>query len=378
MNASDLYMDHRELASAAELEEWDLDERGARIPTFPKTWHQQLRKFTHLMIPDAMGRSEWEQRSPALGLDEKSIQALEQHAANPMLLDVQRRIIFRRLREHMLVQLIGCSGACSVNSLCEILRAELQRGVPAPAPTWYVFSTITMGPRKIGYSACSNRDCLVTESLASAGAFKKCSNCKVPWYCSQACQASDWATRHKDVCKEARQSRQKLEQVGSFFQKLSDASLTGGLPASESMESLVASLKTPDIASRVAQRRADLKKEKLRDCTSGAIAPASDSWYNPRAAASSSQRSFQVNSVVIAQGLVTRADLNGKRCIIIGSFSEASGRWPVRFIDSGEQKLIKDESIFGEQVHNSESSDNDDDRWHTADDGDGDDHIGDE
>ena len=102
MDDSDLYTDHRELACSEELEEWDFDERGARIPTYPQTW----RKISDLMIPDAMGRSEWEQRSPALGLNEKSIQALEQHAASPMLLDVQRRLIFRRLRSTMLRQLI--------------------------------------------------------------------------------------------------------------------------------------------------------------------------------------------------------------------------------------------------------------------------------
>jgi hypothetical protein len=65
------------------------------------------------------------------------------------------------------------------------------------------------------------------------------------------------------------------------------------------------------------------------------------------------QRSFQANSVVIARGLVARSDLNGKRCVITGSFSEASGRWPVRFVDSGEEKYIKDENIVGEDAHES-------------------------
>ena len=368
MDDSDLYTDHRELACSEELEEWDFDERGARIPTYPQTW----RKISDLMIPDAMGRSEWEQRSPALGLNEKSIQALEQHAASPMLLDVQRRLIFRRLRSTMLRQLISCCGAGSVDALFEILRAELKGGVPAPAPAWYVFSTVTMGPRKIGYSACSRQGCFMTESLSSTSAFKKCANCKVPWYCSEKCQASDW-TRHKVVCNKAAESRKQLEQASAFIQKLSDASLTGALPASNSTDSLFGALKAPEVASRIAQRRADLKKEKLRE--SGASAPDPNSWCNPSAAASSSQRSFQVESVVIAQGLVARADLNGQRCIITGSFS--NGRWPVRFVDSGEEKLIKDENIVGEDVHESDGSDDDhDDAWHTADDGDDDAHRG--
>ena len=161
--------------------------------------------------------------------------------------------------------------------------------------------------------------------------------------------------------------------ASAFIQKLSDASLTGALPASNSTDSLFGALKAPEVASRIAQRRADLKKEKLRE--SSASAPDPNSWYNPSAAASSSQRSFQVESVVIAQGLVARADLNGQRCIITGSFS--NGRWPVRFVDSGEEKLIKDENIVGEDVHESDGSDDDhDDAWHTADDGDDDAHRG--
>ena len=75
----------------------------------------------------------------------------------------------------------------------------------------------------------------------------------------------------------------------------------------------------------------------------------------PSAAASSSQRQFQVKSITIAHGLVARADLNGKRCVIIGSFSEARGRWPVRFLDSGEETLIKESNIVGDDVEGSEA-----------------------
>ena len=203
MDDAEIYMEHRELASAEELDsppllwgDWDLDEHDANIPTFPATWNG----VDHLMIPDAMGRSEWEQRSPALGLNEKSILALERHVANPDLLDVQRRRIFRYMRAKMLQQLIGCSGAGSVSDLCSILRSELQSRVPAPAPAWYVFSTITMGPRKVGYSACSNRNCLVTETATSAPF--KCSKCGVSWFCSEQCQALDWVARHKLECNE--------------------------------------------------------------------------------------------------------------------------------------------------------------------------------
>ena len=85
MDDTDVYMNHRELASAEELEDWDFDELGARVPTFPAAWNREKRcKLSDLMIPDAMGRSKWEQRSPALGLNEKSILALEKHLASPI------------------------------------------------------------------------------------------------------------------------------------------------------------------------------------------------------------------------------------------------------------------------------------------------------
>jgi hypothetical protein len=169
----------------------------------------------------------------------------------------------------------------------------------------------------------------------------------------------DWVARHKVVCDEAAEFRKKCEFTGSIFQKLSDASLTGGLPATES-GSLLASLNSPEVASRISQRRADLKKEKNR--ASGSQAPNPLSWYmtSSEIAASSSQRGFHLKSVAIARDLVSRKDLNGQRCVITGAFSEASGRWPVRFVDCGEEKLIKEENLE-KDVCNFEGSDDDDD-----------------
>jgi hypothetical protein len=105
MEDTTVYMGHRELATAEELEDWDFDEQTARVPSFPASWNQNKRKLSDLMFPDAMGRSEWEQRTPALGLNEKSILViLKLHSASPDLLDVQRRRIFRYMRAHMLQQ----------------------------------------------------------------------------------------------------------------------------------------------------------------------------------------------------------------------------------------------------------------------------------
>ena len=404
----DLYKEHRDLASPLELEDWDFDERFARIPTFPAAWKLVKLKLSesYTLIADAMGRSDWEKRSPALGLNEKCFQVLEQHLANPLLLDVQRRQIFRYLRVKMLQQLICCSGAGSVDDLCKILRAELTCGVPAPAPSWYVFSTLMMGPRKIGYYPCSNRGCLVTESVESAP-FKKCSRCRLAWYCSEKCQASDWVARHSVVCNESTKSCLKSECAKACIQRITDGKIND-LPStgSKSYCALLGAFSSPEVASGIFQWQADLKKEQLRtpgtevqtplawcgersDCVSafkiafieqttdgdlpstqsnslatldswevasrssqrradskkeeklkasGTDAPTPLSRYMPSSATSSHRRSL-LESAVFARTLVSRSDLNERSCVINGSVSEASGRGPIRFHDSGEEEL---------------------------------------
>ena len=335
----DLYKEHRDLASPLELEDLDFDERFARIPTFPAAWNQVKLKLSgsHALIPDAMGRSDWEKRSPALGLNEKCFEVLEHHVANPLLLDVQRRQIFRYLRVKMLQQLICCSGAGSVDDLCKILRAELAYGVPAPAPSWYVFSTITMGPRKIGYCSCSNRGCLVTESVESTP-FKKCSRCRLAWYCSEKCQASDWVA-HSVICNESTKSCQKSECAKACIQRITDGEIND-LPStrSNSLCALLDALSLPEVESCIFQWQAYLKKEKNRTPGTGTEAPTALSRYMPSSATSSHQRSL-LESAVFARTLVSRSDLNERSCVINGSVSEASGRGPIRFHDSGEEEL---------------------------------------
>ena len=120
--------------------------------------------------------------------------------------------------------------------------------------------------------------------------------------------------------------------------------------------------------SRVSQSRADVMEDaredslkKLLDCTSGASYPAPDSCYPPSAAASSSKDSFQIQSIKIAQGLVERRDLNGKRCVIIGSFSivlspslspPAVDRAGQHFGDSRKNRT---ENVFTEKEYGSQS-----------------------
>lgn len=50
-------------------------------------------------------------------------------------------------------------------------------------------------------------------------------------HCSEQCQASDWAARHKATCSEAAENRKQMEIVGEMLQKFSDPGLSGDLPA---------------------------------------------------------------------------------------------------------------------------------------------------
>lgn len=77
----------------------------------------------------------------------------------------QRRSLFKMLRSDMLQQLISTDGCTTVDHLFAILRAEIESGNPAAVPDWYKFSTISMGPRRLGYSYCENRTCTRTERL---------------------------------------------------------------------------------------------------------------------------------------------------------------------------------------------------------------------
>ena len=116
----------------------------------------------------------------------EALDAMSAHEKNTEYLPVQRRCIFRRLRGAMLRQLIPCSGCSTIDDLCNVLKAEIESGIPAPVPKWYTYSTVTMGPRRIGYYHCSTRGCFQTETVERK--FSVCSGCSLPFYCSKACQ----------------------------------------------------------------------------------------------------------------------------------------------------------------------------------------------
>jgi hypothetical protein len=273
MNISEMYGMVPGVMTPEEEEDWHHEPCDDIIDTAP-SWYNTKMLMYEPACPEACSRREFEARKPALGLSLAEVDELEAHEKLEDLLPVQRRKLFHLLRSALLRHLIPCDGCSTVTALCGVLRAEIASEVPAPVPEWYVYSTTTMGPRKIGYDHCENRGCFRTETPEKK--FMKCSRCKLPFYCSKECQAADWKTRHKKVCKAAVSQREKTAKVGRMMQFLSDASLSagddgggGGGGGGEGIAALLQRLKMgmgPDAATaeRVARRRGDLKAEKHR------------------------------------------------------------------------------------------------------------------
>ena len=260
MSAEDLYMDRPDLRTPEETED---DHYGRRDNDLPDVLQHYIRSFAGDGTPEAEYRKDFEARKPALGLTEEDLVELESHWELPGLEPVQKRRYFRMLRNKVLRMLIPCSGCADVPALVAVLRAELESGVPAAVPDWYTFSTVTMGPRKIGYDVCNNRGCFECEDLERK--FSRCGGCKLPFYCSRKCQRADWKARHKHVCKNAAADAGGMADVSKMMQMLSDMSLSGGVGgAGLGASGLASGLARASNNPGVAARRAALKKEKER------------------------------------------------------------------------------------------------------------------
>lgn len=258
MHSEDLYYEHPELQTPEEREE-----NESALCALPDWWTTFAMKQPN---PDAEYRRAFEVRGPALGLTAAQLYELEAAIQHPSLLPVQRRLAIRRLGGTMRRQLISTHGASTCGALVAILRDELESGEPSRVPDWYTYSTVTMGPRKIGYTECSARGCFNCETAESTSQrYRCCASCKVPRYCSVACQKADWKARHKVVCKEAAKQREMMARVGNLMQGLSDRSLTSGGGGLGGLANLFGGMDVGSTeAARVAERRAHLESEQTR------------------------------------------------------------------------------------------------------------------
>jgi MYND finger len=173
------------------------------------------------IMADKNHKQYFDRRQPAFGWGEAELQSILQCAQQS---DYQEYLVFDRLRSLMCRRLICASGASTVEELVEILRAEMESGVPGPVPAWYKMG-YKSGPdtgsrRRFGYQPCTARGCPKTEDLETQ--FQQCTACKLAMYCSRECQVQDWKERHKKVCKKAKEMHQMTRDAASFmhmFQK---------------------------------------------------------------------------------------------------------------------------------------------------------------
>ena len=263
MNPHDIYMENESLMTPAEKAIFRLKPNSCAIPDIPRSYLALLR--SDLPTPDAMDRVKFESRAPALGLTASALDEIEAHEKNPKFTAPQRGRLYISLRNSMLRALIPCSGASDIPGLVSVLRKELVS--MSPVPEWYLYSTVTMGPRKLGYDYCSTRGCTATEDLAVH--FSLCGRCKVCVYCSRECQLKDWNERHKAVCKKAAAQREQMNSVGKMMQRLSDVSLSGKDDDGKNGNDIGSILRgmplPPAVEKRSKQFREGLEKESERD-----------------------------------------------------------------------------------------------------------------
>lgn len=225
MNIGELYNEREDLMSPEEREEYNFDPQMASIPTVSDPLREWLYGEDDA-TPEAATRRAFERRPPALGITDAILKEYREHWAR--LPPIQKRMLAKTLHGRMLRMLISCDGLDprDLEGHLQILEAERASGTPSPVPDWYEYSTVTMGPRKIGYDGCSAHGCFRTERHDQPQ-FARCSRCKVAIYCGRECQRKDWTERHKQVCKSAAKKRDGIAKLGMMMQRLSDMSLTG-------------------------------------------------------------------------------------------------------------------------------------------------------
>ena len=206
---NDMFYDREDLMTPEELEEYHHEPSLETIPTFSADMKEWLFSPERTLgnTPEQEYESTFRQRSPALGLTKEQVEHIRVH--NSRLLPeggVQQRKLFQCLRDQMLRYLISTSGASTLDDLLGILEAEIDSGIPAPIPSWYQFSNVRFGPRRIGYEKCDHRACTQTETTEKQ--FQRCGGCQMARYCSKDCQAADWKARHKKICKDVKKKKE--------------------------------------------------------------------------------------------------------------------------------------------------------------------------
>jgi len=215
-------MDREDLMTAEELEDLYHEPSSEKISTLtPGIRQWLLMNFEDMPSPDVEGKVEFLKRKPAMGATVDMIEEIHDHYGI-LPPGVQQRNLYAILRSKMLRQLIPCTGVTTVEGLLDILKKEIDSGIPAPIPKWYQFSKVIFGPRSfLGLEECHARGCSKTESADEKKPYARCSNCKLVCYCCKDCQVTDWKARHKQVCNTGKKQRDMVSGASDVLAMLS-------------------------------------------------------------------------------------------------------------------------------------------------------------
>ena len=145
-------------------------------------------------------------RSPSLGATQALLDECRRH--NEVITPVQQRELYNSLKSKMLRVLISCSGAKTINELLDILELELKSGI-----LLLLFPIGTNFPQSNGVP---EKWTTINVAIGIAS-FARCARCKLAHYCCKECQVKDWKDRHRQVCQEGADFRDKVKGGASFL-----------------------------------------------------------------------------------------------------------------------------------------------------------------
>ena len=130
----------------------------------------------------------------------------------------------KQLRFEMLCAYISCDNVTTMDALLK-LRAE-QYGTDKTHLPLYVQRTNKKKENpfsyrgRIGLVGCRNEGCMRCEDGFTA--FKTCSGCKGPCYCSKECQRAAWSQHKHDCKRQRRQAKKEKKSMANMMDPLNE------------------------------------------------------------------------------------------------------------------------------------------------------------
>ena len=111
-------------------------------------------------------------RAPGLGLKVEQLDRFAEAAKDDARTEKE---LFDGMREMALRNFSDLDNVSSLDELLQVLRKEIESGKAPKLPAWFVPSSVSFGPRRLGYRGCDNRGCFRVETPEEE--FKRCGGC---------------------------------------------------------------------------------------------------------------------------------------------------------------------------------------------------------